>query len=169
MIAMREVRAIYHQGVYAVAAAFRQLYEMIEVEEERVHRRVTAATRRYLEKGLSSYNLRHSFVASGTFESPFKAGPGNNWMERAFADITLSPIITLRSGFPFNLFIGRDVNGDLNTTDRPFHAPRNSGVGENFYSVDLRMSKLFYLRQNAEGPKVEFIVEATNLLITSTA
>ena len=89
--------------------------------------------------------------------------PGDNWMERAFADIMLSPIITLRSGFPFNLFIGRDVNGDLNTTDRPFHAPRNAGVGENFYSVDLRMSKRFYLRQNAEGPRVEFIVEATNL------
>ena len=40
---MREVRAIYHQGVYAVAAAFRQLYEMIEVEDERVHRLVAAA------------------------------------------------------------------------------------------------------------------------------
>ena len=120
-------------------------------------------TRRYVEKGLSSFDLRHSFVFSGTFESPFKAGPGHNWIWRALADITLSPIVTLRSGFPFNLFIGRDVNGDLNTTDRPFHAPRNSGLGEDFYSVDLRLSKQFYLRQNAEGPRVEFIVEATNL------
>lgn len=32
MITMREVRDIYHQGVYEVAAAFRQLYEMIEAE-----------------------------------------------------------------------------------------------------------------------------------------
>jgi hypothetical protein len=56
------------------------------------------------------------------------------------------------------------VNGDLNITDRPFHAPRNSGRGENFYSVDLRMSKRLFLRQNSEGPRVEFIVEATNLL-----
>jgi hypothetical protein len=120
-------------------------------------------TRRYLERGLSSFDLRHSFVASGTFESPFKRGPGHNWIWRTLADITLSPIVTLRSGFPFNLFIGRDVNGDLNTTDRPFHAPRNSGLGENFYNVDLRMSKRFYLGQNAEGPRVEFIVEATNL------
>jgi hypothetical protein len=44
MLAMREVKAIYQQGVYAVAAAFRQLYEVIEVEDERVHRRVAAAT-----------------------------------------------------------------------------------------------------------------------------
>jgi hypothetical protein len=50
MLAMREVRAIYHQGVYAVAAAFRQLYEMIEVEDERMHRLVAAATAAHLRK-----------------------------------------------------------------------------------------------------------------------
>src|SRR5215203_1689768 len=50
MIAMREVRAIYHQGVWAVAAAFRQLYEMIEVGDERVHGRVAAATAAHLQK-----------------------------------------------------------------------------------------------------------------------
>ena len=44
MLAMREVRAIYRQGGYAVAAAFRQLYEMIEVEDERVRKLVAAAT-----------------------------------------------------------------------------------------------------------------------------
>ncbi|MBV9960161.1 MAG: TonB-dependent receptor [Acidobacteria bacterium] len=120
-------------------------------------------TRRYLEKGLSAFDLRHSFVASGTFVSPFKSGRGQHWMARALADITLSPIVTLHGGFPFNLYLGRDVNGDLNTSDRPFHAPRNSGRGENFYSVDLRMSKRFYLRRKAEGPRVEFIVEASNL------
>lgn len=50
MIAMREVRDIYHRGVWAVAAAFRQLYEMIEVEDERVHRRVAAANAAHLRK-----------------------------------------------------------------------------------------------------------------------
>ena len=50
MLAMREVRAIYHQGVYAVAGAFRQLYEMIEVEDERVHRLVAVATAAHLRK-----------------------------------------------------------------------------------------------------------------------
>jgi hypothetical protein len=121
-------------------------------------------TRRYLDRGLSAYDLRHSFVVSGSFESLFKAGPGRHWMARALADITLSPIITLRDGFPFNLYLGRDVNGDLNTTDRPFYAPRNSGRGENYYSVDLRMSKRFHLRRNSEAPRVELIVEAANLL-----
>ena len=50
MLAMREVRAIYHQGVWAVADAFRQLYQMIEVEDGRVHRRVAAATAAHLQK-----------------------------------------------------------------------------------------------------------------------
>jgi hypothetical protein len=121
-------------------------------------------TRRYVDRGLSAYDVRNSFVLSGNFESPFTVDSAQHWMARALADITLGPIITLRSGLPFNLYIGRDVNGDLNSTDRPFYAPRNSGVGENFYSVDLRMSKRFHLRQNSEAPRVELIVEATNLL-----
>jgi hypothetical protein len=121
-------------------------------------------TRRYVDRGISAYDLRHSFVLSGSYETPFKAGAGQNWAARALADVTLSPIVTLRSGFPFNLYIGRDVNGDLNSTDRPFHAPRNSGLGENYYSVDLRMSKRFYLTQISEMARVELIIEATNLL-----
>ena len=121
-------------------------------------------TRRYVDRGLSAYDVRHSFVGSGNFESPSKAGHTHHWMALALADITISPIITLRSGFPFNLYIGRDVNGDLNSTDRPFYAPRNSGRGENYYSVDIRVSKRLYWHQNSDGPHVELIVEATNLL-----
>jgi hypothetical protein len=52
----------------------------------------------------------------------------------------------------------------LNSTDRPYHAPRNSGKGENYYSVDLRFSKQFYVRRISESTKIELIVEATNLL-----
>src|SRR5215212_2913850 len=50
MIAMREVRDIYSQGVRAVADAFRQLYEMIDADEERVQRLVAAATAAHLRK-----------------------------------------------------------------------------------------------------------------------
>lgn len=45
-----EVRVIYDQGVEAVAATIRQLYEMIEVEDERVHRLVASATAAHLQK-----------------------------------------------------------------------------------------------------------------------
>ena len=120
-------------------------------------------TRRYLDKGFSSFDLRHNFVASGTFESPFENRPGNAWAERAFADITVSPIVTLHSGFPFNLYIGRDVNGDLNTGDRPFYAPRNSGIGENYYNVDLRVTKRFFFGGQEEGARLDLIAEASNI------
>jgi hypothetical protein len=121
-------------------------------------------TRRYLDRGRSGYDLPHSFVLSGTYETPFNGSTQENWVARTLAYIRISPIVTLRSGFPFNLYIGRDVNGDLNTTDRPFHAPRNSGIGENYYSVDLRISKSFHVRSISESAKLEVIVETTNLL-----
>lgn len=120
-------------------------------------------TRRYLDRGLSAYDLRHNFVLSGTYQTPFNGDASENFLMRALAGFTLSPIITIRSGFPFNLYIGRDVNGDLNTTDRPFHAPRNSGIGENYYSADLRLSKRIRLPSISEQAGLEVIVEATNL------
>jgi len=120
-------------------------------------------TRRRVDRGRSGYDLRHSFVLSGTYQTPFNGSEGT-WVARTFANITVGPIVTLRSGFPFNLYIGRDVNGDLNTTDRPFHAPRNSGLGENYYSLDVRFTKSFHLRSISEAAKLDLIVEATNLL-----
>jgi hypothetical protein len=121
-------------------------------------------TRRRVDRGRSGYDLRHSFVLSGTYETRFKGIAEKSWAAQTLNHITVSPIITLRSGFPFNLYIGRDVNGDLNTTDRPFHAPRNSGIGENYYSVDFRVSKSFHMRSISETAKLEVIIETTNLL-----
>jgi len=45
-----EIKVLYDQGVEAVAATLRQLYEMIEVEDERLHRLVTTATAAHLQK-----------------------------------------------------------------------------------------------------------------------
>ncbi|MCA1566069.1 MAG: DUF6444 domain-containing protein [Acidobacteria bacterium] len=50
MLRKREIRAIYEHGVEAVAATIKQLYEMIEVEDERVHQLVIRATAAHLEK-----------------------------------------------------------------------------------------------------------------------
>lgn len=119
-------------------------------------------TRRRVDRGISAYDLRHSFVASGSYETPFSQS-SPNWLRKSLADITISPILTMRSGFPFNLYIGRDVNGDLNTTDRPYHAPRNSGRGENYYSLDFRMSKRIPLLGISENARLELIAEATNV------
>ncbi len=44
MLRKAEIRVIYDQGIEAVATTIKQIYEMIEVEDERVHNLV-ASTR----------------------------------------------------------------------------------------------------------------------------
>lgn len=120
-------------------------------------------TRLNLERGVSAFDIRHNFVASGVFSSPFKAGRDHNILARAFADITLAPIVFLRSPIPFNVRIGSDTNGDNHGVyDRPFLAGRNTAKGENFSSVSLRLNKQFYVKRES-GLRVEFITEAVNL------
>lgn len=109
-------------------------------------------SRRYLDRGLSSFDIRHNFVASGVFVSSSRNALLRDW--------TVSPIVNLRSGVPFNLFLGASVNGDANTTDRPFFAPRNSGRGPNYFNANMRVSRL--LRFN-ERVGLDFIVDVTNL------
>ena len=90
------------------------------------------------ERSLSTFDIRHNFVVSGVFQSPFK-----NW---ALRDISLSPSIFIRGGIPFTLRTGTDINGDTRGgTDRLFSIGRNTGVGPNFRSVNLRLSKSFRL------------------------
>ncbi len=50
MLSKHEIRVIYDQGVEEVAATIRQLYEMIEIEDERVHKLVCSATAAHLHR-----------------------------------------------------------------------------------------------------------------------
>ncbi len=50
MLRKAVIRVIYAQGVEAVERTIRQLYEMIEVEDERVHQLVARATVAHLQK-----------------------------------------------------------------------------------------------------------------------
>src|SRR6185503_14607564 len=92
-------------------------------------------TRLGTERSLSTFDVRHNFVFSGVFQSPFRAGAGNNLASRALADITLSPSIFIRTGIPFTLRTGTDINGDTRGgTDRLFSVGRNTGLGPNYRS-----------------------------------
>jgi hypothetical protein len=120
-------------------------------------------TRLDLDRALSAFDVRHNFVANAVIRTPFKAGPGTNALARAFADITISPIVFMRSGIPFTIRIGRDTNGDTHGVyDRPYLASRNSGRGDNFYSTNLRVDKTFFIKRE-KGVRVELIAEANNL------
>jgi len=112
-------------------------------------------TRLTTERSLSTFDIRHNFVFSGVFQSPFK-----NW---ALRDVSLSPSVFIRGGIPFTLRTGADINGDTRGgTDRLFNIGRNTGIGPNFRSVNLRLSKSFRFKQ--DGPmRIEFTADAANL------
>jgi hypothetical protein len=108
------------------------------------------------EYGRASNDIRHRFTLFGNF--------------RTVWGISLNPILIIASGTPFNITIGRDLNGDTLFTDRPAFAtdltkpgiivtkfgafdpnpvlgtpiiPRNYGQGPGAITSTLRVSKTF--------------------------
>jgi len=101
------------------------------------------------EHALSSFDQRHKFVAYGVWDLP-RSG------------IQVSPIFRANSGRPFNLLAGFDLNQDNHsTTDRPVFAGRNTGLGPNFWTFDLRLSRGFRWRETA---KLDLVAEGFNVL-----
>ncbi|MFN2577016.1 MAG: TonB-dependent receptor domain-containing protein [Pyrinomonadaceae bacterium] len=108
------------------------------------------------EYGRTSNDVRHRFSLNGSFRVPW--------------NISLNPLVVVSSGQPFNITIGRDLNGDKLFTDRPGFAtdlsrpgivftrfgafdpnpvigetiiPRNYGQGPGLLIANLRVSKTF--------------------------
>ncbi|HEX6182467.1 MAG TPA: carboxypeptidase-like regulatory domain-containing protein [Pyrinomonadaceae bacterium] len=108
------------------------------------------------EYGRSSFDVRHTFAAGGTFELP--------------AGLRLSPLVFASTGRPFNITSGVDANGDSFLTDRPALATdltrpsvrvtpfgafdtepppgtpvitRNYGEGPGYFVVNLNVSRTF--------------------------
>ena len=108
------------------------------------------------EYGRASGDIRHRFVVNGTIRAPW--------------GVSLNPFIIINSGRPFNITLGRDLNGDTRFTERPSFAPagaecsltirctpfgnfntnpavgevripRNFGEGPGSVSVNVRVSK----------------------------
>jgi outer membrane receptor protein involved in Fe transport len=111
-----------------------------------------------LDRSLSAFHQRHRAVFSGVFESPVD---GDSALDHVLADWVVSPIFVAGSGRPFNLLLGFDANNDgRSQSDRPFAAGRNTGLGEPFYSFDLRVARRFTFD---EHKYLELTFEAFNL------
>jgi len=121
------------------------------------------STRIELERSLSTFNIKHNFVAHAVYAIPFKSGGG--LLSRLLADMTVSPVLFLRSGIPFTVRVPGLQNGTVGASlwARPWHAGRNTGIGPNFYSLDMRATKSLYINPEA-GRKLDFMVQGTNLL-----
>ena len=111
-------------------------------------------TNRRAERALSSFDQRHKVVLYAVLQTPEKAN-------RLWADTLFTPIFRYSSSRPFNLLAGTELNNDRhNTTDRPYFAGRNTGIGPAYGAFDLRISRRFSM---GEKRKVEFMAEAFNL------
>ncbi|HSL21484.1 MAG TPA: TonB-dependent receptor [Vicinamibacterales bacterium] len=110
------------------------------------------------ERGPSLQDQRHRVVFSGAYALPW--------------NVTVSSIVTLASGRPYNILAGSDLNGDGNggatAPDRPRTDPanpatsikRNAGLLPNQYTVDMRVAKRLAIRGRAH---MDLMFEAFNL------
>ena len=73
------------------------------------------------EYGRASTDIRHRFVLRGNFRAPW--------------GITFDPFVIVQSGRPFNITLGRDINGDTLNTERPSLAPSGADCSD---SVNFR-------------------------------
>jgi hypothetical protein len=118
------------------------------------------------EWGRAGFDIRQRVQFNGSFAFPW--------------GLRFSPMLVATSTRPFNITIGRDLNGDTIFTDRPAFAtdpsrpsvvhtafgafdvapmpgqtiiPRNYGVGPGLVSLNLRVAKTFKLGKEVKGKR----------------
>jgi outer membrane receptor protein involved in Fe transport len=100
------------------------------------------------ETARSRQDVRHRFTLSA--------------IGQVAGDVRVSGLVSLESGRPFNIFVGRDANGDGNpNSDRPSNISRNIYEGPGYASVDLRVSREFPMTTMT---KLELLVDFFNVL-----
>jgi len=116
-------------------------------------------TCRSCERALSSFDQRHKIVLYAVLQAPAQGyGSGIGKLASGFS---FSPIFRYNSARPFNLLAGRELNNDRhNTTDRPFLAGRNTGIGPTFWTFDARLSRSFRF---GDATRLDLMFEAFNL------
>jgi hypothetical protein len=112
------------------------------------------------DRALSAFDQRHRLVMTGVFQVPTDVFD-DSVASKIFGNFVLAPIYTYGSGKPFNLLLGFDANNDgRSQSDRPGAVGRNTGRGEDFHSLDMRLSRRFSF---GERRYLEIIGEVFNL------
>jgi len=110
--------------------------------------------------GRSDDDQRHRLVINGAINSP--TGPARTPRERLTHGFQLSALVRYYSALPLNITSG--VTTVQGTAGRPIvngeFIDRNSGVGPDFFSLDLRGSRTFRITDRLA---LEGLVEAFNL------
>lgn len=117
-----------------------------------------------LFRAVSAFDIPHTLVANAVYTTPFKGGTGNAF-KTIFADITIAPIVTWRSGLPFSVRTPSLFNG-LSPADAnfamPFNSPRDANRGADYATTDVSLKKAFFINRD-RGVKLETSIAATNL------
>ena len=109
------------------------------------------------DRGLSDNDQRHRLTLSGQLQAP--PARSDNLFRKVLAGFQLSSIFTYSSPYPFNVVIG-GVNTIQGTAARPAGVARNTGVGFNLATVDLRLGRSITI---TERWRLEAMAEAFNL------
>lgn len=113
------------------------------------------------ERGPSVTDQRHRFVISAV-EQPTLFGRDHPLPSRLFNDWKLAGVLTIGSGRPIDAKVFGDPNQDGNTAnDRLPGYGRNSFLGPDYATADLRLTRRLYLRPRL---KLELVAEAFNAL-----
>ena len=117
-------------------------------------------------RAVSVFDIPHIFVANAVYVTPFK--PGHGALSAILGDITISPIITVRSGLPFSVRLPNTtnkINGQTldSTYAIPFFSSRDDNRGAGFASWDMNLQKAIYVNRD-RGVRLNLTVQASNLL-----
>lgn len=154
--------ALYHAGIFEIKGRITDHFTLlVNYTYSRAEDDVTDFNTDYgpndqtdlaAERSLSTFDQRHKLVLAAVLDSPW---------EGALSGFQLSPIVRYNSAHPFNLLAGTNVNNDRHsTTDRPPGAGRNTGIGPNYFDVDMRLS---WRAKLTEKVTLQIIAEAFNL------
>jgi hypothetical protein len=112
------------------------------------------------ERGNSVTDQRNRFVFSWIYE-PRGVVQAAGWIRMLSSNWKSSGIITAGSGRPVNATVIGDANQDGNSSnDRLPGARRNSFVGPNYTTTDMRVSRKLYAKK---GRRLELPAESFNL------
>jgi len=115
----------------------------------------------WVDYGRSDDDQRHRVAFNGALQSP--TTPADNIWQHLSHSLELSGMLQYYSSLPFNITTGATtVQG---TPARPTvngqFIPRNAGIGNDFFSVSLRLSRMFPL---GERVRMQVMAEAFNAL-----
>jgi hypothetical protein len=112
------------------------------------------------ERSNSVTDQRNRFVFSWIYE-PRGLGDRHSFIKRLSSNWKSSGIITAGSGRPVNATVIGDANQDGNSNnDRLPGVRRNSFLGPNYTTTDMRLSRKLFSRN---GRRLEFTAESFNL------